>query len=56
MSERTRPNVTAYLCCKGAADAIAFYTKAFGAHELYRLPNEDGTLGHAEIQIGETTL
>ena len=56
MIDARRPSVTAYLCAKGASDAIDFYTKAFGARELYRLPNEDGTLGHAEIQIGETTL
>ena len=56
MSDTSRPNVTAYLCAKGASDAIAFYTKAFGAREAYRLPNDDGTLGHAEIRIGETTL
>ncbi|HEY7801528.1 MAG TPA: VOC family protein [Dehalococcoidia bacterium] len=49
-------HVTAYLCAKGAADAIAFYERAFGANELYRLENDDGTIGHAEIQIGQTTL
>ena len=48
--------VTAYLCTKGAADAIEFYKRAFGAEELYRLPGPDGSLGHAEIRIGETTL
>jgi len=56
MSDTRRPNVTAYLCTTGASDAIAFYSKAFGAQELYRLPNDDGTLGHAEVKIGETTL
>jgi len=49
-------DVTTYICVKGASDAIEFYTKAFGAHERYRIPNDDGTLGHAEIEIGETTL
>ena len=48
--------VTAYLCAKGAADAIAFYGRAFGAKELYRLENADGTIGHAEVEIGRTTV
>lgn len=48
--------VTAYLCVRGAAEAIDFYTRAFGAVERYRLPNADGTLGHAEVTIGDTLL
>jgi PhnB protein len=48
--------VTTYLCANGAADAIDFYKRAFGAEERYRLANPDGRLGHAEITIGETLL
>jgi PhnB protein len=48
--------VTTYFCAKGASDAIEFYKKAFGAEEQYRIPNPDGTLGHAEIVIVGTTL
>ena len=48
--------VTAYLCVKGAVDAIEFYKTAFGATERYRIPNPDGTLGHAELVIGTTIL
>lgn len=48
--------VLAYLSVDGASDAIDFYTRAFGAEELYRLPMADGRLGHAEIVIGETKL
>jgi PhnB protein len=47
--------VTPYLCADGASDAIAFYKKAFGAEETYRL-EEDGRIGHAELRIGETTI
>ena len=43
--------VTPYLCVKGAARAIEFYKKAFGAKEVMRMPGPHGTLGHAEIQI-----
>ena len=49
-------HVTPYLCAKGAADAINFYGAAFGATEKYRLANADGTIGHAEIAIGDTAI
>ena len=49
-------SVTAYLCCAGAAKAMAFYSEAFGAEEVTRWPEPDGRLGHAEMKIGETTL
>jgi PhnB protein len=48
--------VTPYLSVKGAAQALAFYKKAFGAQELYRLPMPDGRVGHAEIQIGDSRI
>lgn len=44
--------VTAYLCVDGAAEAIAFYRKAFGAKEVMRMPGADGKVGHAEVEIG----
>ncbi|HYM16773.1 MAG TPA: VOC family protein [Dehalococcoidia bacterium] len=50
------PRVTAYLCAKGASDAIEFYKKAFGAKEQYRMANADGAIGHATLSIGDTTL
>ena len=48
--------VTAHLSVDGAADAIDFYIRAFGAQETFRLPMPDGRVGHAELQIGATTL
>jgi PhnB protein len=45
-------DVTPYLSVRGAADAIEFYKKAFGAKELMRMPGPEGKLGHAEIRIG----
>src|SRR5918996_1697278 len=44
--------VTPYLSIRGAAQAIDFYKKAFGAREVMRMPGQDGKLGHAEIAIG----
>jgi PhnB protein len=48
--------VTPYLCVEDANAAIAFYTKAFAAQELFRMPAPDGRVGHAEIMIGSSRL
>ena len=40
-----------YLMVRGAADALDFYRKAFGAEETMRFPMPDGLIGHAEIRI-----
>ena len=48
--------VTPYLCVRGAAQAIEFYKKAFGAQELSRMPGPDGRIGHAEIKIGDSVI
>jgi PhnB protein len=37
----------------GAADAIEFYKKAFGAIELFRMDHK-GKIGHAELKIGDS--
>lgn len=47
---------TPYLIIRGAADAIEFYKKAFGATELFRFPAPDGKIGHAEIKIGDSPI
>ena len=49
-------SATPYLVVKGAAAAIDFYKKAFGAKELFRMPGPDGKLMHAEITIGDSRL
>jgi len=49
-------SVTPYLAVKGAADAIEFYKKAFGASEVMRFPQPDGRVGHAEIKIGDSRV
>lgn len=42
-----------HLVVDGAAEAIEFYKKAFGAEEVARMPAPDGQrLMHAEITIG----
>src|SRR5258708_19269864 len=47
---------TPYLSIKGAADAIEFYKKAFGATEAARMAQPDGRIGHAELQIGDSRI
>lgn len=48
--------VTPYITVKGGAAAIDFYKKAFGAVEIFRMPQPDGRLGHAEIKIGDSCI
>jgi PhnB protein len=48
--------VTPYLAIKGAAKALDFYKRAFGATELYSLPMPDGRIGHAEIKLGDSVI
>ncbi len=48
--------VTPYLYVQGAARAIDFYKKAFGAEELVRFPGPDGRIGHAELRIGDSPI
>jgi len=43
---------TPYLVVRGAAKAIDFYKKAFGAKEVMRMPGPDGKIGHADLSIG----
>ncbi len=48
--------IVPYLSVRGAASAIEFYKKAFGATETLRLMDPSGRIGHAEIRIGESRL
>ena len=48
--------VSPYLIVDGAARALDFYKKAFGATELFRMEAPGGKVGHAEIRIGDTVI
>ena len=48
--------VTPHLICAGAAEAIEFYKKAFGAVETGRIPGPNGRLIHAVIRIGDSAV
>jgi len=62
MKNRVKPipdgyhSVTPYLVLKGAAAAIDFYQRAFGAKELFRMPGPGGKVMHAEITIGDSRI
>lgn len=50
------PVLMSYLMVPGAARAIEFYAKAFGAKERMKMPGPGGTIGHAELQFGDSVL
>ena len=50
------PRVTPYLVVDGAAAAIDFYTRVFGAKERMRMPAPGNKVGHAEIEIGNSMV
>ena len=64
MTVPARPNpipdsyrrVTPCLTVRGAAKALEFYAAVFGATERMRFPGPDGTIVHAEIQIGDSVV
>jgi uncharacterized glyoxalase superfamily protein PhnB len=49
-------SITPYIIAKGVAGFIEFLEKAFGAVERGRVYNDDGTIGHAEVWIGNSVL
>jgi len=49
-------SVTPYLTVDDAAAAIDFYKKAFGAKERERMEAPDGSIGHAELAIGDSVV
>jgi PhnB protein len=44
------------LAVDNAAEAIEFYKQAFGAEERGRMEGPEGTIAHAELQVGDTVL
>ncbi len=50
------PRVTPYLFTNRASAAIDFYTKVFGATERMRMAEPNGTIGHAELTIGDSVI
>ena len=49
-------SVSPYLVVNGAADAIAFLQRVFGAVELRRFADGSGRLMHAEVRLDDTVV
>ena len=49
-------SVTPYLIVRGGQRALEYYKRAFGAEERFRMDGPGGTIGHAEIQIGDSIV
>jgi PhnB protein len=64
MAPTTTPNpipdayrrITPALVVRGAEKALEFYTQVFAATERMRFPGPDGTIAHAELQIGDSVV
>lgn len=56
MAIEVTPAVIPHLCVDDAPAAIDFYVKAFGATEMGRVPQADGRLIHAAVQINGSTI
>lgn len=64
MASTSRPNpipdryrrVTPCLVVRGGAQALEFYSEVFQAKERMRFPGPDGTVAHAEIEIGDSVV
>ena len=50
------PRVMPYLSIDGAAAAIDFYTTVLDAKERMRMPGPDGSVGHAELEVGDSII
>jgi PhnB protein len=49
-------SLNTYLAVNDAAAAIEYYSEVFGAKERFRMDGPDGSIGHAELQIGDSVL
>lgn len=60
MSEARVPagfhTATPYLAVPDARKQIEFMKQVFGAEEELRMPNADGSVGHAELKIGDSVI
>lgn len=49
-------SVTPYLIVDGAAAAIEFYERVFGARARMRIAGPGGKVGHAELDVGDSCI
>ena len=48
--------VSPYLTVRGAADLVEFLKKAFNASVVFMMKKPDGSVGHAEVRIGDSIV
>ena len=48
--------VTPYLTSRHSAQVIAFLKSTFDAQEMFRMNRPDGTVGHAEMRVGDSMV
>jgi uncharacterized glyoxalase superfamily protein PhnB len=48
--------VTPWVVSRDTAGLLDFVKEAFGAEEIARISNENGTIGHAEFRIGDSIV
>ena len=48
--------VTPYLTVENVQRLLDFVKKAFDAEETYRMARPDGSIGHAEVRIGDSMV
>jgi PhnB protein len=51
-----KSTVTPYVAAKGAAAFLEFVARTFGTDPALRVLNEDGTIGHSEVTIGDSVI
>jgi uncharacterized glyoxalase superfamily protein PhnB len=56
MESIPKPTVSLSLTVRESAAALTFYSDAFGAQELFRMPSPDGGIAHAEFLLGNTRI
>ncbi|MDR0269326.1 hypothetical protein [Paenibacillus sp.] len=56
MSQIENCTITPWITTKSTEKLIAFLIAAFHAQELGRVYNADGSIGHAEVRIGDSKI
>jgi uncharacterized glyoxalase superfamily protein PhnB len=51
-----KSTVTPYVAAKGAARFLDFVEQTFGTEKALRVFNDDGTIGHSEVRIGDSVV